>query len=173
MRPYLGPPWTNSCQIWCVRVFHHVLLKYGHENAEMQKRKFDDVTLWYSMPLQKITHLLLPTYFIMMPAPSIKLCTIATYRLSHSHEQVIISYWLAEVNRSILGQIIPQYLCGLHEFAHSYTCTASGLYSPLDAVFFLIRITLNLNLQNFQNVHNYLYPVSHRITIQSLLSLRW
>ena len=36
MRPYLGPPWTNSCQIWCVRVFHHVLLKYGHENAEMQ-----------------------------------------------------------------------------------------------------------------------------------------
>ena len=39
MRPYLGPPWTNSCQIWCVRVFHHVLLKYGHEHAEMQKRK--------------------------------------------------------------------------------------------------------------------------------------
>ena len=49
MRPYLGPPWTNSCQIWCVRVFHHVLLKYCHENAEMQKRKFDDVTLQYSI----------------------------------------------------------------------------------------------------------------------------
>ena len=32
-----------------VRVFHHVLRKYGHENAEMQKRKFDDVTLQYSM----------------------------------------------------------------------------------------------------------------------------
>ena len=46
-RPYLGPPWTNSCQIWCMRVFHHVLLKYGHENAEMQKRKFDEVTLQY------------------------------------------------------------------------------------------------------------------------------
>ena len=30
-------------------VFYHVLLKYGHENAEMQKRKFDDVTLQYSM----------------------------------------------------------------------------------------------------------------------------
>ena len=31
---------------WCVRVFHHVLLKYGHENAEMKKRKKnDDVTL--------------------------------------------------------------------------------------------------------------------------------
>ena len=29
--------------------FHHVLLKYGHENAEMKKRKFDDVTLQYSM----------------------------------------------------------------------------------------------------------------------------
>ena len=49
MRPYLGPPWTNSRQIWCVRVFHHVLLKYGHENAKMQKRKFDDVTLRYSI----------------------------------------------------------------------------------------------------------------------------
>ena len=31
----------NSCQIWCVRVFHHVVLKYGHENA--------DVTLQYSI----------------------------------------------------------------------------------------------------------------------------
>ena len=49
MRPYFGPPWTNSCQIWCVRVFHLVLLKYSHENAEMQKRKFDDVTLQYSI----------------------------------------------------------------------------------------------------------------------------
>ena len=29
--------------------FHHVLLKYSHENAEMQKRKFDDVTLQYSI----------------------------------------------------------------------------------------------------------------------------
>ena len=36
--------------IWYVRVFHHVLLKYCHdENAEMHKRKFDDVTLQYSM----------------------------------------------------------------------------------------------------------------------------
>ena len=49
MRPYLGLPWTNSCQIWCVRIFHHVLLKYCHENAEMQKWKFDDVTLQYSI----------------------------------------------------------------------------------------------------------------------------
>ena len=46
---YLGSPWTNSCQIWCVRIFHHVLLKYGHESAEMQKRKFDDVKLQYSI----------------------------------------------------------------------------------------------------------------------------
>ena len=29
--------------------FHHVLLKYGDENAEMQKPKFDDVTLQYSI----------------------------------------------------------------------------------------------------------------------------
>ena len=32
-------------------VFHHVLIKYGYENAEMQKRKFDDVTLQYSVDL--------------------------------------------------------------------------------------------------------------------------
>ena len=28
---------------------HYVLLKYGHENAEMQKQKFDDITLCYSI----------------------------------------------------------------------------------------------------------------------------
>ena len=32
--------------------FHHVLLKYCHENAEMQKTKFDDVTLQYSIDLK-------------------------------------------------------------------------------------------------------------------------
>ena len=54
MQLYLWPPWTDSCKIWCVRVFHHrvfhhVILKNGHENAEMQKQKFDDVTLQYSI----------------------------------------------------------------------------------------------------------------------------
>ena len=49
MWPYLRLPQTNSCQIWCVRVFHHVLLKYCHANPEMQKRNFDDVTLQYSI----------------------------------------------------------------------------------------------------------------------------
>ena len=36
MRPYLGPPWTDSCQMWCVVVLHHALPKYeqNHENAE-------------------------------------------------------------------------------------------------------------------------------------------
>ena len=43
-----------SCKIWCVRVFHHVLLIYGHENAEMQKQEFDDFTLRYSTGLQDI-----------------------------------------------------------------------------------------------------------------------
>ena len=32
-----------------MRVFHHALLKYGHEKGEMQKQKFDDVTLRNSM----------------------------------------------------------------------------------------------------------------------------
>ena len=32
-----------------MRVFQHVLLKHGHENADMQKQKFDDATLQYSM----------------------------------------------------------------------------------------------------------------------------
>ena len=39
LSPYLRPPWTNLCPICCVRVFYHVLLKYGHENAKMQKKK--------------------------------------------------------------------------------------------------------------------------------------
>ena len=30
------------------------ILIYSHENAEMQKREFDDVTLWYSTGLQDI-----------------------------------------------------------------------------------------------------------------------
>ena len=34
---------------WCVRVFYNVILKNGQEYAEMQKQKFDDVTLWYSI----------------------------------------------------------------------------------------------------------------------------
>ena len=42
---------NHFMSIWCVRVFHYVLLKYCHENAEMQKRKFDDVTLRYSILL--------------------------------------------------------------------------------------------------------------------------
>ena len=41
-----------SYQIWCVKVFHHALLKYGHENAEMRKRKFGDVTLQYSIEIR-------------------------------------------------------------------------------------------------------------------------
>ena len=66
MWPYLRPPWTNSCQIWCVRVFHHVLLKYGHENAEMQKKKkkkkkkIHDVTLQYSIGKLKHVCICLP-----------------------------------------------------------------------------------------------------------------
>ena len=39
MQSYLGLPLTDSRKIWCVMVFHLVLLNYGHENAEMQKNK--------------------------------------------------------------------------------------------------------------------------------------
>ena len=43
MRLYLGPPWTNSHQIWALEVFDHALLKYGIQNVEMQKN-FCDIT---------------------------------------------------------------------------------------------------------------------------------
>ena len=43
MRPYLGPPWTDSHQIWAVDVFHHAPPRYGIQNAEMQKKSFCDV----------------------------------------------------------------------------------------------------------------------------------
>ena len=39
MRPYLGPPWTDSHQIWAVDVFHHAPPRHGIQNAEMQKKK--------------------------------------------------------------------------------------------------------------------------------------
>ena len=39
MRPYLGPPWTDSCQIWCVRCFHHVLLKIWSWKCWNAKKK--------------------------------------------------------------------------------------------------------------------------------------
>ena len=35
MWPYLGPPWTDSHQIWAVDFFHHA---HGIQNAEMQKK---------------------------------------------------------------------------------------------------------------------------------------
>ena len=31
MRSYFGPPWTDLCKVWCIKVFHHVPLKYSHE----------------------------------------------------------------------------------------------------------------------------------------------
>ena len=43
MRPYLGPPWTDSHQIWAVDVFHHAPPRYGIRNAAMQKKVFCDV----------------------------------------------------------------------------------------------------------------------------------
>ena len=48
-----------------------------------------------------IAHLLFRVRFVITPALSIVLCAIARYSLFHSDAQVIISYWLAEVNRSI------------------------------------------------------------------------
>ena len=50
-----GPHEPIHVKFGVLRVFHHVLLKYGNENAEMYKRKFDDVTLRYSY--MKITFL--------------------------------------------------------------------------------------------------------------------
>ena len=48
MRPYFGPPWTNSCQIWCVKV----IMFYWNMVLKMLKwKKNDDVTLQYSIAL--------------------------------------------------------------------------------------------------------------------------
>ena len=37
MRPYLGPPWTDSHPIWAVDVFHHAPPIHGIQNTEIQK----------------------------------------------------------------------------------------------------------------------------------------
>ena len=39
MRPYLGPPRTDSHQIWAVDVFHHAPPIYGIQNTRIQKKK--------------------------------------------------------------------------------------------------------------------------------------
>ena len=57
MRPYLRPATTMNqfMLIWSLRVFHHVLQKYGHEtheNAEMQTRKFDTCVELYIFVVQ-------------------------------------------------------------------------------------------------------------------------
>ena len=51
MQPYLGPPWTDSHQIWAVDVFHHAAPKHGIQNTEMQKKKnfFVTSSLLYSI----------------------------------------------------------------------------------------------------------------------------
>ena len=78
MRPYLGPPWTDSCQIWCVEVFHHALPKYGknHENAE-KNIVYDVITLVLYRPY---------TYDVTEGRPGVKrgtaTCAIAKHAAS-------------------------------------------------------------------------------------------
>ena len=45
MRPYLGPPWTDSHPSWAVDVFHHAppIGLHGIQNTEIQKKFFCDV----------------------------------------------------------------------------------------------------------------------------------
>ena len=43
MRPYLGPPWTDSHPIWAVEVFHHAPPIHGIQNTEIQKKVCCDV----------------------------------------------------------------------------------------------------------------------------------
>ena len=46
--------------------------------------------------------LLLRACFVIFPTPCIKLCAIASYHRFHLHAQAVISYWLEEMNRSII-----------------------------------------------------------------------
>ena len=39
MRPYLGPPWTDSHPIWAVDVFHHAPPIHDIQNTEIQEKK--------------------------------------------------------------------------------------------------------------------------------------
>ena len=64
MRPYLGPPWTNSCQIWCVRVFIMCYWNIVMKMLKCKKRKFDDVTLQYSILVEDVNLHICPTVWI-------------------------------------------------------------------------------------------------------------
>ena len=109
---YLGPPWINSCQIWCVRVFHHVLLKYGHENDEMQKKKFDDVTLRYSMraaPVNAAIKHCMPTRKLVMVLEPCKARfwhndpVMTGYLLHRPRSDQKTIYFMARPNYTLLG----------------------------------------------------------------------
>ena len=66
-----------------MRVFHHVQLKHGHENAEMQKQ-FDDVTLQYTIDVMhtrlRVSFLLIQTHKL-----TVKLFTKFVEKVQHQH----------------------------------------------------------------------------------------
>ena len=52
MRPYLRPLWTNSCQIWCVRVF--IIMFYWNMVMKMLKYKKENLMTSYFKTLSII-----------------------------------------------------------------------------------------------------------------------
>ena len=122
MRPYLGPPWTNSCLIWCMRVFHHILLKYGHESAEMQKKKKkkkkkDDVTRQYSIATDFTIHnTSIHPHFSAM-AVYVLLC------ITSDNLKCIVSI-NSRVDRDVLMEVA--YSCNFLAVSDSSTCPDIG-----------------------------------------------
>ena len=100
MRPYVGPPWTNSHQIWNVEVFHHAIPIYGIQNAEMLKKKQKKTKLFVTSSLRYSILLLNSTESVRNCGQCMRWnfacssyvhfmhCAIASYHQFHSHAQV-------------------------------------------------------------------------------------
>ena len=90
--------WTNinqfSCQIWCVRVFHHVLLKYGHENAEMQKKKENLMTSHFTTLLAAV-YCILEVLLAVQVYCLLERVSYAKVMLSCCHEVAILNCWVS------------------------------------------------------------------------------
>ena len=109
MRPYLGPPWTNSCQIWCVRVFHHVLLKYGHENAEMQKKK-----IWWchTSVLYRHSQSIMSSSYVFSPVCSTSLsCTAHKIYQWHDSRHFILYSFLQVFQNNTQNRVFCLFVC--------------------------------------------------------------
>ena len=166
MQPYLRPPWTNSCQIWCVRVFHHVLLKYGHEKCWNAKKKiwWCHTSVLYFMP-QKLMMSHVSTLFYATKVDDVtRQYSILCHKIWWCHTSVLyfmpqnlmMSHVSTLFYATKVDDVTRQYSILCHK---SWWCHTSVLYfMPMCCVlghdFIFLIISLHLGAAVWQ-MHNF------------------